>query len=235
MLIRHERASRTEHEVGTPQDDERQLVPDGEARFPVLDEPSWLDESEFDEMEAPRSSALRGIWIGIAAAAITFVLVFAIPQWLGWYDVGSPPPHEHRDAAPDAVISSVTARPSAPAPSESAASAPAPPPPRAIASKEKAAAPAPVKEARPSAPARAGAASRDASPAWIQIAAFKSAAQAGRLAARVKHEGYHAEVRRLRSTALPWVVWIGSYASREQAEAARSALARKGFRDSFIR
>jgi len=37
-------------------------------------------------------------------------------------------------------------------------------------------------------------------------------------------------VRRVGSSAAPWAVWVGSYASREQAESAREALARKGFR-----
>ena len=54
--------------------------------FAVLEEPTWLDAEDDEELEEPRDSAFRGIWIGIAAAAVTFVLVFAVPHWLGWYD-----------------------------------------------------------------------------------------------------------------------------------------------------
>jgi cell division protein FtsN len=68
----------------------------------------------------------------------------------------------------------------------------------------------------------------------VQIAAFKSAQQASRLAARVKRDGYPADVRRVESSAVPWVVRIGGYTSREQAESARDALARKGFRGFVI-
>ncbi|MGH7367949.1 MAG: SPOR domain-containing protein [Candidatus Rokuibacteriota bacterium] len=69
---------------------------------------------------------------------------------------------------------------------------------------------------------------------WVQVAAFKHARQAGRFAARVKRDGYPAEVRRLRAAPVPWVVWVGTYPSRAQAESARDALARKGHR-GFVR
>ena len=246
MLIRHERAGRTDHEGGAPPPDgELFPAPDAAEGFPTLEEPAWLDEGEPDEMDAPPNSPFRGIWIGVATAAVTFVLVFAIPQWLGWYDVGPPTSGERRDATPEAAISTVTAKPSAVAPSGAAADAPAPAAAKAATPK----APAPpaaapssgaAKDVRPPAPARPAtsparpAASQNASAAWVQIAAFKSPAQAGRLAARVKRDGYRAEVRRLRSGPVPWVVWVGAYPSREQAESARAALARKGFRDSFV-
>ncbi|HKW90471.1 MAG TPA: SPOR domain-containing protein, partial [Methylomirabilota bacterium] len=68
----------------------------------------------------------------------------------------------------------------------------------------------------------------------VQIAAFKDAKQAGRLAARVKSDGYPADVRRVESTMVPWVVRVGSYATREQAESARDALAKKGFRGFIL-
>jgi len=247
MLIKHERTSRTDHEGGAPPPDgELFPAPDAAEGFPTLEEPAWVDEGEPDEMEAPRDSPFRGIWIGVATAAVTFVLVFAIPQWLGWYDVGPPTSREQRDVTPEAAISTVTAKPSGSAPSGSAADAAAPAAAKAVAPKEPAPpAPAPrsgaAKDARPPAPARAAAshaspaASHDASASWVQIAAFKSPDQAGHLAARIKRDGYRAEVRRLRSGAVPWVVWVGAFPSREQAEAARSALARKGFRDSFVR
>jgi cell division septation protein DedD len=68
----------------------------------------------------------------------------------------------------------------------------------------------------------------------VQIAAFKNAKQANRLADRVKRDGYRADVRRVESSAVPWVVRVGGYSSREQAESARDALARKGFRGFVI-
>jgi cell division septation protein DedD len=91
-------------------------------------------------------------------------------------------------------------------------------------------APTPVatKSTAPERPAKAAAASKRTYS--VQIAAFKDVKQAGRLADRVKRDGYRADVRRVESSAVPWVVRVGGYASREQAESARDALARKGFR-----
>lgn len=246
MLIKHERAGRTDHELGAPQDGELFPEHDGAERFPTLEEPAWLAEGEPDEMEAPRDSPFRGIWIGVATAAVTFALVFSIPQWLGWYDVGPPTSRERRDGTPEAIISTVTAKPPGAAPSGATVETPAPVAAEAGAPKEPvppAAAPrsGAAKDARPPAPASAAASQARPAPShagpasWVQIAAFRSPDQAGRLAVRVKRDGYRAEVRRLRSGAVPWVVWVGSYPSREQAEAAQSALARKGFRDSFVR
>src|SRR5690349_18449410 len=101
-------------------------------RFPHLEEPSWLDDEDAEEMEEPRDSAFRGIWIGVLAAAITFGLVFAIPHWLGWYDLGPATPRAKREVTtPDSVISTVTAKPSTtpaePAAGQTVAAAPAPP------------------------------------------------------------------------------------------------------------
>lgn len=203
---------------------------DAQMRFPALEEPAWLEDDPDEEMEEPADSPFRGMWIGIAAAAVTFVLVFAIPQWLGWYDIG-PPPQTKRDATPDSIISTVTAKPSGPAvvetgppavPAVAAPPATAPPVnlPKATVTKETK--PAPPAVTAPPSPSR-----RTFS---VQIAAFKNAKQAGQLAERVKRDGYPADVRRIESSAVPWVVRVGGYASREQAESARDALARKGFR-----
>ena len=90
MLTDHE--TRREHD----EHDERELPLEGlssrehdaQMKFPALEEPAWLEDEADDEMEEPSDSPFRGMWIGIAAAAVTFVLVFAIPQWLGWYDIG---------------------------------------------------------------------------------------------------------------------------------------------------
>jgi cell division septation protein DedD len=68
----------------------------------------------------------------------------------------------------------------------------------------------------------------------VQIAAFKNAKQAGLLADRVKRDGYPADVRRVESSAVPYVVRVGGFASREQAESAREALARKGFKGFIL-
>ena len=68
----------------------------------------------------------------------------------------------------------------------------------------------------------------------VQIAAFKNAKQAGQLADRVKRDGYPADVRRIESSAVPYVVRVGGYTSREQAESAREALARKGFKGFIL-
>ena len=46
--------------------------------------------------------------------------------------------------------------------------------------------------------------------------------------------GYPADVRRIESSAVPYVVRVGGYASREQAESAREALARKGFKGFIL-
>jgi cell division septation protein DedD len=208
-------------------------------RFPALEEPAWLEDDRDEEMEEPSDSPFRGMWIGIAAAAVTFVLVFAIPQWLGWYDIG-PPPQTKRDAAPDSIISTVTAKPSGAAvvetgppavPAVAAPPATAPPVnlPRAPITKETV-----TKETKPAPPAVTAPPSPSRRTFSVQIAAFKNAKQAGQLAERVKRDGYPADVRRIESSAVPWVVRVGGYASREQAESARDALARKGFRGFIL-
>jgi cell division septation protein DedD len=265
MLTDHE--TRREHD----EHDERELPRaglgaherDAQMKFPALEEPAWLEDEADDEMEEPSDSPFRGMWIGIAAAAVTFVLVFAIPQWLGWYDIG--PPHQtKREATPEAIISTVTAKPSGAAVVEAgppAVAAVATPPatappvslPKAPVTKEPVAPPKAVavaKETKPMTPPVAPAVTREtkaappavatppASPVrrtfTVQIAAFKNAKQAGQLAERVKKDGYPADVRRIESSPVPYVVRIGGYASREQAESAREALARKGLRGFIL-
>jgi cell division septation protein DedD len=238
--------------------------------FPRLEEPSWLDDEDMEEMEEPRDSAFRGIWIGVLAAAITFALVFAIPHWLGWYDLGPATPRAKREVTtPDSVISTVTAKPSTapaePTAGQTVAAAPAPPPaaptaattpPPAVTPSAPAeprlppaareAKPAPrepkttvaARETKPAAPARepkaASAASASRRTFAVQIAAFKNARQAGRVAENAKKAGYSADVLRVDSSPARWVVRVSGYSTREQAESAREALARKGFRGSFI-
>jgi cell division septation protein DedD len=261
MLTEHDRPHRMDdpHDgshAGS-HDDEAPVATETPKPFPVLEEPSWLDDEEFEDMEAPRDSAFRGIWIGVAAAALTFALVFAIPHWLGWYDLGPATPRAKRELTPDSVISTVTAKPSgAAAPAPPAVALPpaaVTPPPAAVEPK----APAVPRESKP-APreAKAAVAPREVKPApaareskpasaaavttagrrtfTVQIAAFKNARQAGRVAETVKRAGYAADVLRVESSAVPWVVRIGGYSTREQAESARDALARKGFRGGFI-
>jgi cell division septation protein DedD len=261
MLTDHE--TRREHddheERHVPREGENLRAHDAQMRFPTLEEPAWLDDEANDEMEEPSDSPFRGMWIGIVAAALTFVLVFAIPQWLGWYDIG-PPSQARRETAPESIISTVTAKPSGSAvgetgppavPAVAAPPATAPPAslPKAAVTKEpvaptKAAAvtketrpapPAAVKETRPAPPAVTTPPSSPAPRTFtVQIAAFKNAKQAGLLAERVKRDGYPADVRRIESSAVPWVVRVGAYASREQAESARDALARKGLRGFIL-
>jgi len=238
MLIDHE--MRREHdERELPREGENPREHDAQMRFPALEEPAWLEDDRDEEMEEPSDSPFRGMWIGIAAAAVTFVLVFAIPQWLGWYDIG-PPPQTKRDAAPDSIISTVTAKPSGAAvvetgppavPAVAAPPATAPPVnlPKAPIAKETV-----TKETKPAPPAVTAPPSPSRRTFSVQIAAFKNAKQAGQLAERVKRDGYPADVRRIESSAVPWVVRVGGYASREQAESAREALARKGFRGFIL-
>src|SRR5258707_13587011 len=99
MLTEHDRPHRMDDPHDGPHDgshdDEAPVATETPKPFPVLEEPSWLDDEEFEDMEAPRDSAFRGIWIGVAAAALTFAPVFAIPPWLGWYDPRPPPPPAH--------------------------------------------------------------------------------------------------------------------------------------------
>jgi cell division septation protein DedD len=257
MLTDHE--TRREHD----EHDERELPLEGlsprerdaQMKFPALEEPAWLDDEVDDEMEEPSDSPFRGMWIGIAAAAVTFVLVFAIPQWLGWYDIG-PPPQAKREASPEAIISTVTAKPSGAAVVETgppAVAAVATPPatappvslPKAPVTREPIAkatkatpppvTPAVVKETRAAPPSVTPAVAKETRRTFtVQIAAFKSAKQAGQLADRVKKDGYPADVRRIEASAVPYVVRIGGYASREQAESAREALARKGFKGFIL-
>ena len=238
MLIDHE--TRREHDARElPREGESPREHDTQIRFPALEEPAWLEDDRDEEMEEPSDSPFRGMWIGIAAAAVTFVLVFAIPQWLGWYDIG-PPPQTKRDAAPDSIISTVTAKPSGAAvvetgppavPAVAAPPATAPPVnlPKAPITKETV-----TKETKPAPPAVTAPPSPSRRTFSVQIAAFKNAKQAGLLAERVKRDGYPADVRRIESSAVPWVVRVGGYASREQAQSARDALARKGLRGFIL-
>lgn len=239
MLTDHEtRRDYDEHdERDLPREGEHAREPDAQMKFPALDEPAWLDDEADEEMEEPSDSPFRGMWIGITAAAVTFVLVFAIPQWLGWYDIASPP-QARRDTTPESIISTVTAKPSGAAvdetgppdvPAVAALPATAPPvsPPKAAVTKEtKPTPPAEVKKTGPASPVVAKDTKRTFT---VQIAAFKNARQAARLAQRVKRDGYPAAVRRIEAARVPWVVRVGDYASREQAESARDTLARKGF------
>jgi cell division septation protein DedD len=252
MLTDHE--TRREHD----EHDERELPLEGlsprerdaQMKFPALEEPAWLEDEADDEMEEPPDSPFRGMWIGIAAAAVTFVLVFAIPQWLGWYDIG-PPSQAKREPAPESVIATVTAKPSGSAvvetgspavPAVAAPPATAPPVslPKAPVTKETKPTPPPAtsgvaKETKPAPPAvTAPPAAPSRRTFTVQIAAFKNAKQAGLLADRVKRDGYPADVRRIESSAVPYVVRVGGYASREQAESAREALARKGFKGFIL-
>jgi cell division septation protein DedD len=250
----------TDHETRREHDEhgERELPLEGlsprerdaQMKFPALEEPAWLEDEADDEMEEPSDSPFRGMWIGIAAAAVTFVLVFAIPQWLGWYDIG-PPSQAKREPAPESVIATVTAKPSGSAvvetgspavPAVAAPPATAPPVslPKAPVTKETKPTPPPAtsgvaKETKPAPPAvTAPPAAPSRRTFTVQIAAFKNAKQAGLLADRVKRDGYPADVRRVESSAVPDVVRVGGYPSREQAESAREALARKGFKGFIL-
>ena len=247
----------TDHETRREHDEhgERELPLEGlsprerdaQMKFPALEEPAWLEDEADDEMEEPSDSPFRGMWIGIAAAAVTFVLVFAIPQWLGWYDIG-PPPQSKRESVPESVIATVTAKPSGPAVVETKPPAVAAPPatappvslPKAPIAKETKPTPPPATSgvAKETKPAPSAVTAPPAAPSrrtfTVQIAAFKNAKQAGLLADRVKRDGYPADVRRIESSAVPYVVRVGGYASREQAESAREALARKGFKGFIL-
>jgi cell division septation protein DedD len=232
MLTDHE--ARREYDL--PHEGEGAREHDTQLTFPVLEEPTWLEEDDLEEMEAPRDSAFRGIWIGIAAAAVTFALVFAIPHWLGWYEVDTPSQRAKRDVTPESVIATVTAKPSGP----TAETPPVAPPPAAAlpaVPPKSTATPA----AAPPAAIQPAAIKKDAKPAApvkrtfsVQIAAFKDAKSAKRLADRVKNDGYPADVRRIESAAVPWVVRVGTYSTREQAESTRDALTRKGFRGFIL-
>ena len=252
MLTDHEtRREHDEHdERERPHEDLRPHEHDAQMKFPTLEEPAWLEDETDDEMEEPSDSPFRGMWIGIAAAAVTFVLVFAIPQWLGWYDIG-PPSQAKREPAPESVIATVTAKPSGSAvvetgspavPAVAAPPATAPPVslPKAPVTKETKPTPPPATSgvAKETKPAPSAVTAPPAAPSrrtfTVQIAAFKNAKQAGLLADRVKRDGYPADVRRIESSAVPYVVRVGGYASREQAESAREALARKGFKGFIL-
>src|SRR5260370_23294320 len=160
MPTEHDRPHRMDDPHDGSHDGEAPVATETPSRFPVLEEPSWLDDEEFEDVEAPRDSAFRGIWIGVAAAAITFALVFAIPHWLGWYDLGPSAPRAKREL--DSVISTVTAKPSGEAaPGPTVASAPAPPaaalPPAPVTPR-----PAPVAPKAPARPPQSPPAAREA-------------------------------------------------------------------------
>src|ERR1051325_10249275 len=76
--------------------------------FAVLEEPTWLDAEDDEELEEPPDSAFRGIWIGIAA--------------------GPPPPKGKRELNPTGVIASGPGKwAESPAAEPTAPAAPTPP------------------------------------------------------------------------------------------------------------
>src|SRR5260370_32904292 len=101
MLTEHDRPHRMDDPHDGSHDGEAPVTTETPRPFPVLEEPSWLDDEEFEEMEAPRGSAFRGLWVGGAAAAATFGLVFAIPHWLGRCDRRPRHPRPPRPPAHD--------------------------------------------------------------------------------------------------------------------------------------
>src|SRR5260370_8070890 len=126
MPTEHDRTHRMDDPHEGSRDGEAPVATETPSRFPVLEEPSWLDDEEIEDVEAPRDSAFRGIWIGVAAAAITFALVFAIPHWLGWYDLRPSAPRAQPEL--DFVISTVPPQPPGQAPPHPAHPPPPPPP-----------------------------------------------------------------------------------------------------------
>ena len=103
MLTEHDRTHRMDDPDPDHIDGEAPISTETTSHYPVLEEPSWLDDDDLEEMEAPRDSAFRGIWIGAVAAGITFVLVFAVPHWLGWYDIGPSTPRASRELNPESA------------------------------------------------------------------------------------------------------------------------------------
>jgi DedD protein len=193
----------------------------------LSDEATWFEEEE----EQLEDSPFRGIWVGIVSAVVTFTLVLMVPYWLGWWN--SQRPALHKGSAPFPSVASSLA-PNTPS------SAPTLKTPLAeLVSSPKAAVSTPGGRVVVSAEPTASAISKPVPTSsgggfWVQIAAFKDANQAVRLATRMRREGYPADVRRRDSTANPWVVWIGKYPTKERAEAVRAALEKKGFRGFLL-
>src|SRR5260370_32961692 len=111
MPTEHDRPHRMDDPHDGSHDGEAPVATETPSRFPVLEEPSWLDDEEFEDVEAPRDSAFRGIWIGVAAAAITFALVFPIPHWLRRCGPRPPGPPAPPGRAPRFGDSTLTAQP----------------------------------------------------------------------------------------------------------------------------
>lgn len=68
---------------------------------------------------------------------------------------------------------------------------------------------------------------------WVQVAAYKDSKYAVRLALQLSAEHYPVVIRLRESAAVPYVVWVGKYDSRERADEIRAALRTKGF-DGFV-
>ncbi len=64
---------------------------------------------------------------------------------------------------------------------------------------------------------------------WVQVAAFRDSKTAARLAARLQTEHYPVLTRQEQLAGALYAVWVGSYSNRQQAEAVRADLERKGF------
>src|SRR5258705_6734560 len=116
MLTEHDRPHRMDDPHDGSHDGEAPGATETPSRFPVLEEPSWLDDEEFEDVEAPRDSAFRGIWIGVAPAALTFALVFAIPPRPRRYAPRPPAPPAQRRPTPGFGISTAPPQPPGRAP-----------------------------------------------------------------------------------------------------------------------
>lgn len=194
----------------------------------LSDEATWLEEDE----EQLEDSPFRGIWVGIVSAVVTFTLVLMAPHWLGWWNSESTRSMTQGSAPSPSVASSLV-------PNTPSSALTLKTPPAELVSGPKAAVSAPGGRVGASAEPTASAISKPAPTSsgggfWVQIAAFKDANQAIRLATRMRREGYPADVRRRDSTANLWVVWVGKYPTRERAEAVRAALEKKGFRGFLL-
>jgi cell division septation protein DedD len=196
----------------------------------LSDEATWL-ELEEDEGQL-EDFPFRGIWVGIVSAVVTFTLVLMVPYWLGWWNSQSTHSIRQGSAPFPSIVSS-------PVPNTPSSAATLTPPPTELASGPKAAVSAPGDRVAVSAGPTASTISKPVPTSsgggfWVQIAAFKDANQAVRLATRMRRQGYPADVRPSDSTANPWVVRVGKYPTRERAEAVRAALKKKGFRGFLL-
>jgi cell division protein FtsN len=207
-------------------------------------EDEWDEEPEYARRSIFDTGWFRAV---LVLTILAIVVVVALPYLLNWFEPApavvkmSPPKQASEPSAADSA-GSPPAAPSAPGPPPPTAAAPSVGAPAAPARPPATTAAPP--SAGPSRAAREAAVSAKPAPAaepgtgryWVQLGFFKDAANAERLAGKLRQQGFAVEVTRVTrggagsvAAGTYHLVRAGGYHDQTRAAAARDALREKGY------